>query len=273
MQSFLITYKPATENPNNGWPIEEIRRLVRTCRTQGWADEDWRFRSVNRVSLGDRIFLLLQGKGGPAIIGIGWSVGQPSDVGGVPRLPVRFESIVDPTDEVLVNKAELQGIDGTSNLWRAQASGIRLPEAVASELERLVLGASWSGQDADNDLEEAPEGRLLTRIHLSHERNRGLVESKRKQALKEHAVLLCEACGFDFAAHYGSRGNGFIECHHTRPVSTLPAGDVTHINDLALVCANCHRIIHRRRPWLTIEELKALITHASPTVLGRRAMA
>jgi 5-methylcytosine-specific restriction protein A len=70
--------------------------------------------------------------------------------------------------------------------------------------------------------------------------------------------LACEACGFDFAAHYGDRGRGFIECHHTMPIATLAEGHKTHINHLALVCANCHRIIHREKPWLAVEEVRAL---------------
>lgn len=127
----------------------------------------------------------------------------------------------------------------------------------------MVVGKAWLEQDADNDMEEAPEGRMRTQIHLSHERNRRLVELKRKQVFKKYGILVCEACGFDYATHYDCRGNGFIECHHTRPVSTLADGDVTHIDDLALVCANCHRIIHRRKEWLSVDELKKIIVQMS----------
>ena len=89
---------------------------------------------------------------------------------------------------------------------------------------------------------DLPEERLLARKHFAREWNRKLVESKRKQALKKHGKLTCEACDFDFAVFYGDRGSGFIECHHTKPVATLGEGHKTHINDLALVCANCLRI-------------------------------
>jgi 5-methylcytosine-specific restriction protein A len=58
---------------------------------------------------------------------------------------------------------------------------------------------------------------------------------------------------------YGVRGRGFIEVHHLRPLHTLKPGTKTKLQDLALVCANCHRMIHARRPWLTLNELKALI--------------
>jgi len=73
--------------------------------------------------------------------------------------------------------------------------------------------------------------------------------------------LACEACEFDFATFYGKRGYGFLECHHTKPVASLLEGHKTHINDLSLVCANCYRMIHRKKPWLSIDELKAILQH------------
>lgn len=59
-----------------------------------------------------------------------------------------------------------------------------------------------------------------------------------------------------FAERYGERGDGFIEVHHVRPVHQMQPGDKTLLADLALVCANCHRMIRRRLPWLTVEELR-----------------
>jgi 5-methylcytosine-specific restriction enzyme A len=87
------------------------------------------------------------------------------------------------------------------------------------------------------------------------------VEKRKKQALKDGSFR-CEACEFDFEKQYGERGKGFIEVHHTKPVHTLVAGSKTSLEDLALVCANCHRMIHARRPWLSIGELRSLIDAA-----------
>ena len=88
------------------------------------------------------------------------------------------------------------------------------------------------------------------------ERDPSLVKRKKDRVLAAHGVIACEACGFDFGKAYGERGDGFIECHHTKPVSELEPGGRTNLADLALVCSNCHRMIHRRRPWLSIEALK-----------------
>ena len=110
-----------------------------------------------------------------------------------------------------------------------------------------------------NEIAEAPEGRALTVSHLRHERSRALARVRKDRTLRTAGRLACEACGFDYAERYGERGHGFIECHHTRPVSELGNGAVTRLEDLALVCASCHRMIHARRPWLGMDELRAMV--------------
>ena len=122
-----------------------------------------------------------------------------------------------------------------------------------SEESSLLKGST------SNDEEEGQEGQILTRIHKYRERDSRLVEIKKGRVLKERNVLTCEACGFDFEAAYGSRGHGFIECHHTKPLSELRFGEKTKTSDLALVCSNCHRMIHKQRPWLSMTELLRLI--------------
>jgi len=110
-------------------------------------------------------------------------------------------------------------------------------------------------------LEDAEEGRVLTRLHRVRERSRKLVEQCKKTAIKKHGRLVCEACGFDFSEKYGAVGKGLIEVHHTKPLHTLADGDRTKLEDLALLCSNCHRVVHSSRRWLTVEQVKALIHH------------
>jgi 5-methylcytosine-specific restriction protein A len=127
------------------------------------------------------------------------------------------------------------------------------------ETTKAAQGTPVASLDEDtDDGAEAEEGRLLTALHRRRERNRKIVEKKKQQALRQGGILACEVCGFDFRVAYGERGEGFIECHHTKPVSES-AGQKTRLTDLALVCANCHRMIHARRPWLSIDELRALL--------------
>jgi hypothetical protein len=53
MKSFLITFKPATESPDRGWPLEKLQRLVRRHQAGERAVEAWRFHNRKAVSLGD----------------------------------------------------------------------------------------------------------------------------------------------------------------------------------------------------------------------------
>ena len=74
-------------------------------------------------------------------------------------------------------------------------------------------------------IEEAEEGRVITALRRRYERNSALVQAKKKRALTALGRLACEACGFDFRERYGDHGEGFIGCHHTKPVHALKPGD------------------------------------------------
>lgn len=105
----------------------------------------------------------------------------------------------------------------------------------------------------------AQEGRVLARTHFLRERNQKLVDRKKQAFLRNHRTLFCEACSFDFERTYGERGRGFIECHHLLPLAALADGRRTSLKDLALLCSNCHRMVHARKPWLTISELISIL--------------
>ncbi len=105
-----------------------------------------------------------------------------------------------------------------------------------------------------------PEGAAAERRHLVRERNRQLIRNaKRLFKAMHHGRLYCQVCGFDFSERYGELGEDYIEAHHTLPVSLMADGHVTYIDDLAMVCANCHRMLHRRRPWLGMHELMQIL--------------
>ena len=110
------------------------------------------------------------------------------------------------------------------------------------------------------------EGREMWLRHKSRERNRKVVQHAKSRFLRKHGRFFCQVCKFDFESRYGQLGAGFIEAHHTVPVSELdPQGSKTRSSDIALVCANCHRMLHIRRPWLTMPELKRLLTNTKKT--------
>lgn len=106
---------------------------------------------------------------------------------------------------------------------------------------------------------EAKEGTILLRVHRARERNPKLVRLKKQQVLKERGALKCEVCNFDFKLTYGKLGEGFIECHHTIPIAEPGNRENTKLEDLALVCSNCHRMIHSNKEALSIKQLQDII--------------
>jgi len=106
------------------------------------------------------------------------------------------------------------------------------------------------------------ERRLVS--HLKRERNRAVVEAKKAAALSSTGGLSCEVCGFDFASTYGSLGEGFCEVHHLSPLSASDESVTTTLADLAVLCSNCHRIIHRSDPMLSVAELTAVVRNGHP---------
>ncbi len=111
----------------------------------------------------------------------------------------------------------------------------------------------------ENDELGFPEGKDKYLLHISKERNQELIKIAKEKRFKENKKLCCEVCEFSFVDKYGEIGEGFIEAHHLFPISELREETLTKIEDIALVCSNCHRMLHRRRPWLTLENLKILI--------------
>ncbi|QNJ91205.1 HNH endonuclease [Mycolicibacterium fluoranthenivorans] len=142
-------------------------------------------------------------------------------------------------------------------------SGARMSAAAAAIRSGVESGLLVDEFDAVPDVDdldgEAIEGRLLERRHFSRERDRSLRQKKIAAHLSMNATLTCFTCGFDFHAAYGEHGDGYIECHHAVPLHV--SGETrTRLNDLVLICANCHRMTHRRSPWLSPDELLELIS-------------
>lgn len=104
-----------------------------------------------------------------------------------------------------------------------------------------------------------PEGKKVYANHVRYERNQGMIKLAKERFKSKNGALYCEACGFSFNI-YGNRGKDFIEAHHDIPVSQLGNYGVSNIDDIKMVCSNCHRILHLKRPWLKVEDLKQLLT-------------
>lgn len=103
--------------------------------------------------------------------------------------------------------------------------------------------------------EEFREGQRKLRIHHHIERNTKAIRQKKALVLAETGSLNCEACSFDFFQTYGEIGKGFAECHHRIPIHTLSEESVLTLDQLAIVCSNCHRMLHCL-PFPTVDQLR-----------------
>lgn len=110
----------------------------------------------------------------------------------------------------------------------------------------------------EDDESAFPEGRVKYKQHRFLERDGAISRRAKAQRLANTGKLECEVCGFEFLTRYGDIGLGFIEAHHNTPVSQLAGSKKTKIEDLALVCSNCHRMLHRGDPLLSVEQLKQI---------------
>ncbi|MFC7882934.1 HNH endonuclease [Streptomyces sp. NPDC057376] len=115
--------------------------------------------------------------------------------------------------------------------------------------------------EVDETGNSAIEGRLLVRRALARERNPQLRAQKIKHVQRHGAPLRCEVCAFSFAETYGELGEQYIEVHHLTPLHISGVGE-TRLDDLACLCANCHRMCHRASPgesWRTPAALRELM--------------
>ena len=141
------------------------------------------------------------------------------------------------------------------------------PAKIAGFIPRLqrknlvIVGGEWYASDGEVSVqiaEEVDEKEVLIegaskRISVNtYERN----PVARAKCLAHHGYK-CAVCSFDFEEFYGSIGYNFIHVHHIIPLSEIGKAYVLDpVKDLVPICPNCHAMIHRTRPILTITQLK-----------------
>jgi hypothetical protein len=108
-----------------------------------------------------------------------------------------------------------------------------------------------------------PEGREHERRHVLRERNPKVARHAKERFKLQHGCLHCQVCKFDFSKVYGALGDDVIEAHHVVPISELEEGAQTRVEDIVLVCANCHRMLHRKRPWISYSQLQLILNESS----------
>lgn len=147
-----------------------------------------------------------------------------------------------------------------------------IPAGVASELLRLVSDrepriarflseyiseCGMTNAHSKRDIQaDALEGTVYERLVRQSVRNKALRDTKIREVLLKNGRLVCEVrgCGFDFFETYGELGRGFAHVHHRKSLANRKTRR-TKPEDLAIVCANCHAMIHRWRNCRSLHDL------------------
>jgi len=124
--------------------------------------------------------------------------------------------------------------------------------------QSLVEGRDQIKGDEDEDpLQPKFKSQLEARRYTWHrraERSRTLA----KEAKNAHGTT-CQvgACGKNLVDIYGELAEGYIEAHHLTPFASLEGRptELDPVNDFAVVCPDCHRMLHRSAAPVTLDEL------------------
>ena len=120
------------------------------------------------------------------------------------------------------------------------------PPAELGSLGAKIEELPAASEESDQALEYlGKEGKERFILHRKKERDRKLVRVAKLNFKLRYGKLFCESCGLCFEEFYGPLGAEFIEAHHRLPLGKVTEETAVSPTDLAMLCANCHRMIHR----------------------------
>lgn len=268
--SYLFVWNPNKWSqwidPNNEPYIE---KNIEELKNTGKVTLMWSCRSHKSIRPGDRAFLARVGSTPRGIFASGKVVSEPflsqhwsGEDKDVPRVLIEFDTLLNPEKEPILTVENLDKGNLSKQTWTPQSSGISIRPEVADELEEewfeflITQNIRYSpfSETTDTTITYI-EGSATQVTQTRYERN----IYARKECLK-HYGYSCSVCDFNFERFYGSLGYKFIHVHHLTQVATIKQEyKVNPIQDLRPVCPNCHSMLHKQNPPLTIDELKDII--------------
>src|SRR4030042_5967074 len=143
--------------------------------------------------------------------------------------------------------------EGTQRSTVVKLNGERLSEI--NKMENSEKSLAFKAAVETEELEIIEEGIERYKSEaMFRSRNYKLIEEK-----KSRSDYHCEVCNMRFVDIYGEIGEKYIIAHHIKPIGHRKNDLVTKIDDVALVCSNCHDMLHRKDPPLGIGDLKYLL--------------
>ena len=265
MSGFLFTWNPK----HFDWDEAAIARCVAASRRGLATRWEWSCARSHKPRRGDRAFLTKLGKLGRGIFASGTVVAgahpaPPDSDFGPMQVLVSWDAFLDPGD----TPARFDPSRIAHQHWTPESSGSQIDHRALAMLEarwadhlasRGAAMAPLADADADamddSDL-QGLEGEVRDRVQIHRRRERALRTAKLASHRRIHGTLCCEICRFDFDRVYGVE---YAEVHHLRPLGKLAGPTTMKLQDLAVLCANCHRVAHLdpARPR-SLNELRAL---------------
>lgn len=265
--SFQNTYLFAW-NPEK-WNWTDLETDIEELTNKGTVTIRWSCISHKSIRIGDRAFLVRLGSKPRGIMASGFVVSEPflsphwdGTDKEIYRVLIEFDVILNPNKESILTLDSLQTGNLGKQQWTPQNSGISIHSDCLEELESTWFDFLTSmdiqsnpNKDSSETVQTFTEGTPIQIIQTRHERN-----PYARAVCLEHYGFSCSVCEFNFEIRYGKLGNNFIHVHHLTQVSTIGKKyNVDPINDLRPVCPNCHAMLHKKNPPLTIEQLKSLL--------------
>lgn len=256
MNAYLYVWNP------NKWVWSDQQDAIYRVNNGDQYDMYWSCGNTKRIEIGDLFFLMRLGVEPKGIIGCGYISSQPyylphwdEQKATEGKLALRTDLLFKALSEnPIVSLTYLQ--DKYPNYtWTPPAGGLSIPNEIAQELLSLIQNnKNFSFEPAaKKEIQLFAEGKSKNITYKSYDRSPAA-----RQACIEHYGYSCSVCSFNFEKNYGKFGAKYIEVHHLKQIADM--GDeymINPITDLRPVCANCHRMLHKTRPPLSIEELKA----------------
>lgn len=161
---------------------------------------------------------------------------------------------------------------GQSNIWYANKDSrdTKFKNELVIQLEKVMNAIV--DDIALNDEQKYFEGQVSSKVKEIISMNRNTVARKKciEYYFPDNKQYKCILCGFDFEKQYGSKGVKYIEVHHIESHTTkskiIGKHEIDPIKDLIPICSNCHSIIHREKPAVSIESMKKIIKYKIPLV-------
>lgn len=250
MPAFLVLWNPKLEP----WGSYERERLRGGAHFKTWSTGQRK-----AVPVGSRIYLVKLGKEPRGLAATGTSVSPVlprTDPGKFGPNFVKFRvDTMFPRDEPLP-MAELERAAPVVN-WHPRGGGNVIDDEARLAVDALVRGYSPDASPGFDETAGEVEGHVSEVFRNHYLRERGMRDRKLAQHAKLHGgALPCENCGFDFFQAFGRLGKGYAQVHHKVALSTRERPSVTRLHELAVLCANCHAMVHRDNKCRRVEEVR-----------------